>query len=276
MQMNGKPLVSIIIPTFNSGKKLAQCLGSVAHQTYLKIAIVIIDRFSEDETARIAKRHDATLFFLDAERARAKNFGIAQSTGSYTLFIDADMELTERVVEECVTLAERNPEIGGLVIPERSVGTSFWVTVRDFERSFYVGTELESARFFRRDVLDKVGGFDENVVFFEESTLPQKIEKVGYTSTTRINAEILHHEDDFSLLNWLKKKYYYGKTAQKYRHKYTEYGKRQMSMVYRFRLFFKSKRFYSKPLLAIGIVVLKSLEYCSAGFAYFVTKIINE
>jgi len=50
-------------------------------------------------------------------------------------------------------------------------------------------------------------------VFFEESTLPQKIEALGFNVRARINAEILHHEDDFSLLKWLKKKYYYGKTA---------------------------------------------------------------
>ena len=78
--------------------------------------------------------------------------------GKYVLFIDSDMELTERVVEECVELAERDDKIGGIIIPERSVGDGFWVRVRDFERSFYAGTVIESARFFRRDLALQVGG----------------------------------------------------------------------------------------------------------------------
>lgn len=103
--------------------------------------------------------------------------------------------------------------------------------------------------------------------------LPQKIEKLGYNVKARIRAEILHHEENFSLLKWLKKKYYYGKTALKYVKRYEQYGAKQISPLRRFRLFLRDKRFYSEPLLALGVLALKSLEYASAGLGYLVGKV---
>ena len=260
--------VSIVIPTYNSENTIEICLESVVNQSYKNIEIIVVDRFSKDGTIEMAKSYGARIYQLDCERAKAKNYGLKKARGKYVLFIDSDMELTERVVEECVELAKKDDKIGGIIIPERSVGDSFWVRVRDFERSFYAGTEIESARFFRKDLALKVGGFDEDVVFFEESTLPQKIEKLGYNVKARVSSCILHHEENFSLLKWLKKKYYYGKTAKIYKAKYGEYGSKQMSLFYRFGLFFKNKRFWSMPHLAFGVIVLKGLEYLAAGFGY--------
>jgi len=266
------PLVSVIIPTYNSEKTLAKCLESIKNQTYQYIEVIVVDRFSGDGTAKFAENYGARIFFLDSGRAEAKNFGSSKSRGIYVFFIDSDMELTERVVQECVELLEMAPNIGGIIVPEKSVGNSFWVRVRDFERSFYTGTEIESARFFRRSLFEKAGGFDEGLVFFEESTLTQKVEALGYDVKARIITEILHHEDHFSMLTWLKKKYYYGKTGWKYKQKYDAYGKKQMNLPYRFGLFLKERKFYSKPILATGVLTLKILECLSAGLGYIIGR----
>ena len=51
---------------------------------------------------------------------------------------------------------------GAVIVPERTVGQGYWAKVRAFERSFYVGQDgVEAARFFRRDVFESLGGFDE-------------------------------------------------------------------------------------------------------------------
>lgn len=262
------PLVSVIIPTYNSERTIGRCLESIKNQTYKNIEVIVVDNFSRDKTVEICKKYNAKVIQINGERTKAKNVGLKNANGKYVLFVDSDMELTPRVIEECVMLCESNSEIGGIIIPERSVGDSYWVKVRDFERSFYAGTEIESARFFRRDLALQVGGFDEEVVFFEESTLPQKIEKLGYGVKGRISSYILHNEEGFSLLRWLKKKYYYGKTVKNYRAKYREYGDKQVSLFYRFGLFFKNKRFWSKPHLALGVIVLKGLEYLVVGIGY--------
>jgi glycosyltransferase involved in cell wall biosynthesis len=48
------PLVSVIIPTFNSEKQLPICLESIKNQTYQNIEIIIADGFSTDKTVEIA------------------------------------------------------------------------------------------------------------------------------------------------------------------------------------------------------------------------------
>jgi glycosyltransferase involved in cell wall biosynthesis len=268
-----KPLVSIVIPTYNSEKTLAKCLESIKNQTYKNIEVIVVDKFSKDRTVEIAKKFDAKVIVESFDRSAARNRGIKEAKGDYLLSIDSDMELTPRVIEECLEAINNNEKIGGVIIPEKSVGNSFWVKVRDFERSFYVNTPIESARFFRMDLVRKVDGYDEDVIFFEESSLPQKIKELGYNVEKRINSVILHHEENFSLWKWLKKKYYYGKTAYVYMEKYKKYAKEKVSLSYRFGLFLKNKRFYSKPLPAFGVIILKILEYFSAGLGFLVSKV---
>jgi len=267
--MNNKyPLVSVIIPTHNSEKTINLCLRSIKKQSYKNIEIIVIDRYSKDNTIQIVNKYKAKLYQIDCERTVAKNFGLKNARGKYVLFIDSDMVLMEKVIEECVKLAESNQKIGDIVIPERSIGNTYWARVRDFERSFYVETLIESPRFFRRDLALKAGGFDEDIVFYEEATLSIKIEELGYKIRARINSYIMHYEENFSLTKWLRKKYYYGKTARVYKTRYVEYGSKQMSLPYRFGLFLKNKRFWSKPHLAFSVLLLKLLEYLAAGLGY--------
>ena len=269
-----KPLVSIVIPTYNSEKTLPLCLESIKRQTYRNIEVIIVDNCSTDRTAEIARRYGARVVQVRGERAKAKNVGLRHARGKYVLFIDSDMELTPRVVEECVKLAERNPHVAGIIIPERTVGNNYWARVRDFERSFYAGTPIESPRFFRRNIALQAGGFDEDIVFYEEATLPTKIERLGYNVRARINAYILHHEEDFSLAKWIRKKYYYAKTARKYIKKIKNINKNlintQINPIYRYKLFLLNKKFWQEPLLALGILILKSLEYISASIGYVI------
>ncbi|MGQ9744214.1 MAG: glycosyltransferase family 2 protein, partial [Candidatus Bathycorpusculaceae bacterium] len=264
-----KPLVSVVIPTFNSEGTIGICLRSLRKQTYPNIEVVVVDNYSKDKTREIAEKCGARVVLCKAGRSKAKNVAVGLAKGEFILFIDSDMELTPKVVEECLEAIKNDGKIGGAIIPERSVGKSFWVRVRDFERSFYIGTEVESARFFRKDLVERVGGFDEDIVFFEESTLPQKIEKLGYDVKQRISAEIFHHEDNFSLQNWLLKKFYYGKTAKLYKTRYDVYALRKMSISDRLFIFVKNRRFYQKPLYAFGTITLKFLEYLSAKLGHF-------
>ena len=270
--MKDNPLVSVVIPTYNSEKTLAKCLESIKNQTYNNTESIIVDNFSIDKTTEIARGHGANVIKIEAIRSKARNIGIQQSNGHFVLCIDSDMELTENVVKGCVDVFQEGKKVGGIVIPERSIGNNFWVKVRDFERSFYAQTEIESARFFKKDIAQSVGGYEEDVVFYEESTLPQKIADLGFNINLRINSYILHNEYNFALSNWLKKKFFYAKTLCSYARKYKSYAVKQYSLSYRYLIFLKNKKFYSKPLLAIGVLILKTLEFLSAGFGYIMAS----
>jgi len=52
-----QPLISVIIPTYNSEKTLPLCLESIKRQTYKNIEVIIVDNFNVDRTVDIAKRY---------------------------------------------------------------------------------------------------------------------------------------------------------------------------------------------------------------------------
>src|SRR5919199_6032867 len=256
--------VSIVIPTINSAKTLYRCLRSIRLQSYKDIEIIVVDAHSLDSSTQIASNFNAKIYLAAGERTAAKNFGISKSTGEFLLFIDSDMILQRAVISECVSMCSYNYNVAGVIIPERSVGTSFWVKVRDFERSFYSGSKIESARFFRKSFVVKVGGFDEDIIFYEESTLHQKLEMQGLTVNKRTNSIILHDEEQLSLRKLLRKKRYYSSNAKLYSIKYPKYAQIQTKIYYRILILTNNcnwKKLIVHPSLTMGIFVLKALQF---------------
>ena len=271
--MKDNPLVSVVIPTYNSEKTLPKCLESIKNQTYKNIEVIVVDKFSVDRTVGNAKKFNTKIIQSNAEMSKARNIGLSKThkNSIYAFFIDSDMELDCKVIEESVKLLKSNNRIGGLIIPEESVGNTFISKIRYFERSFYEGTEIEAARFFRKELVERVGGYDEDIIFYEDHTVPQKIEKLGFDIKARISSKIFHHEN-ISIDKWLKKKYYYGETAYKYKERYYQHTTQQIGFFYRYSIFLLNKRFYSKPSLALGVLILKLLEYIAAGLGYIARK----
>lgn len=267
--MEDKPLVSIIIPTYNSDKTLAKCLESIKNQTCKNVEVIVVDKFSKDNTVEIAKKYRVNAYQIKAkERSEQRNFGAVEAKGKFVCFIDSDMDLTPKVIEECVKISKKNNNIG-IIIPENTLVNNFWGRIRKFERSFYVGSDIiEAARFFSKKAFMNVGMYDSNLTGQEDWELPLRMGKLGYNVTVRINEFILHHEENFSLIKHLKKKYYYSFTMPKYIRKHPEVLSRQLNPFYRIGLFLKNRRFYTKPLLALGVIILKIFEYFSAGLGF--------
>lgn len=273
------PLVSIIIPTKNSHRTLENCLLSIQNQTYSDIEIIVVDNFSTDGTYEIAKKYTQKAYQKWPERTQQKNYGIEQASGEYICFIDSDMELNKCVVESCVILFQGTHDIWGICIPEDSVWAGLFVQIRAFERSFYSDTHIESARFFHLSDVQAVGGFEEDLIFFEESLLPQKIESELQKSTHyRIDSIIHHHEGSISLRSWLTKKYYYGKSLSTYIKKVKEIGiiataDSQIGITQRYMIFLSDARFYTRPILALWVLILKTIEFGAGALGLACSKI---
>ena len=89
--------VSVIIPSYNSGKFLNEAIESVVNQTYKNLEIIIVNDGSIDETEKIAKEwqeKDKRIRYLKHQKNRglgaARNTGIKNSQGEYIAFLDAD------------------------------------------------------------------------------------------------------------------------------------------------------------------------------------------
>jgi cellulose synthase/poly-beta-1,6-N-acetylglucosamine synthase-like glycosyltransferase len=259
---SNSPLVSVIVPTYNSAQFIEACLKSIKEQTYKNIELIVVDNNSKDNTKELAHKYTDKVFNKGPERSAQRNYGISESTGEYVVIIDSDMQLSPKVIESCVEEVSKNPELKGLVIPEESFGTGFWAQCKKLERSFYVGVSwMEAARFFSKEAYLSVGGYDESMVSGEDWDLAQRIEATYKTG--RVNEFIYHNEGHLSLSKTLKKKFYYAKEFSKYTNK-TESSKiqNQTGVFQRYALFFSDPvKLFKNPFLGVGMLFMKMCEF---------------
>ncbi|MGV8892529.1 MAG: glycosyltransferase family 2 protein [Burkholderiaceae bacterium] len=89
------PVVSIIIPSYNRGYCIAQCIRSVLKQTFMDYEIIVVDDASSDDTrAQVLSIADSRISYLahDSNQggAAARNTGIRVAQGEFIAFLDSD------------------------------------------------------------------------------------------------------------------------------------------------------------------------------------------
>lgn len=267
-----KGTVSVIITTRNAARHIGPCLDSLKKQTYPgeKIEILVVDNNSTDATAEIAKKYTAKVYNQGPERSAQRNFGIRQASGEYILYLDADMTLSECVIAECMEKCGGEANTA-LYIPERIIGPGFWTRVRDFERGFYNATVVDCVRFFRKESIERIGGFDEGLTGPEDWDLDRRIGAVCKTGI--INAVLYHNESDFNLMRYLCKKAYYAGSFANYIRKWGKSDpiiKKQLGFGYRFCGVFleggKWRKLLVHPLLTLNMYFLRVMAGLSLLF----------
>jgi len=252
------PLVSVIIPTFNSERTIERCCRSVKHQSYSNIEIVVVDRHSSDSTLEIAGKSSAKVWLLDSERSVAKNFGVAKAKGGFIMFIDSDMALSSNIVDECVELC-LNENAEAVIMPELPISSGgFFGKCRTIEKSLYSGDELLAIpRFFTRKLFQEMGGFDESLIYGEDADLYARIKK-NIRRIIRAKTQILHLEGDFSWRNLVLKAYYYGENLFIFLKKNPLLGMRRVGAICLVR---NIKLMIKSPVTFLGVVLIKIVEY---------------
>ncbi len=257
-----KPKVSVIITTRNSARTLEKCLLSIITQTYKPIELIVVDNNSTDATKKIARTYTRFVYNHGIERSAQRNFGVSMAKGKYVLIHDSDIYFHPDSVAECVNVAEETP-CHAVILPERSIGVGFWAKVKSFEREFYVGNPMmEAARFFRKNVYQGVGGYDEALTACEDWDLQWRLNNRGFI-TMRARHMLLHDEGKISLISTMRKKKYYGKWIHAYERRYPKIARRQFSFFARFPPLELAKSFVIHPLLTLSMVVLKTAEWLS-------------
>ena len=102
------PLISLIIPVYNTERYLETCLKSVINQTYKKIEIIIIDDGSTDSSSSICDRYkdeDRRIQVIHQANQGigvSRNQGLDHIHGEYMLFVDSDDYIEATMVERLV------------------------------------------------------------------------------------------------------------------------------------------------------------------------------
>ena len=263
-----KPLVSTITPVLNGEEYLSGNLESIKKQTYPNIEIIVVDNFSTDKTVEIAKKMGATVYQKGPERASQDNYGVKMAHGKYVFITGCDMVLDNDYIEQCVRRCEEEG-YDAVYASVKSKTTNFWSKVKGLERDMYIGDDfIESARFFRRDVYLELGGFDTSLVInADDYDMQRRLNAKGY-KTGRITATELHIDEIDSLKEVFLKSFYYGMNSWEYIKRQKGYAVKQLSPVR--RAYFKNLSLLLKhPLLAIGFVIFKIVQYSSASLGLF-------
>lgn len=105
-------MISIIVPVYNSGKYLKECIDSILNQTYLDFEAIFIDDGSTDNSIDIIKlfaENDSRIRFLSQKNAGpscARNNGIRNANGEYIVFVDSDDIIDNNYLMEFVKYNE--------------------------------------------------------------------------------------------------------------------------------------------------------------------------
>ena len=110
-----KPLVSVIIPTYNRASFLARAIESVLKQTYKNFEIIVVDDGSTDNTKEILEPLKDKIKYILTENkgpAHARNTGMQVANGKYIAFLDSDDAYLPIKLESQVSFLEKDSEIG--------------------------------------------------------------------------------------------------------------------------------------------------------------------
>ncbi len=195
---NQAPLeqLSIIIPSYNGIRVLEKCMNILA-KIASQAEVIVIDGGSSDGSFELVRDH-----FQWAQLVRVQNFGWAHATnrgfelakGKFLVTLNSDVFLTLEALEAMVLRLEQNPQIGGIQpyllngdgTRQLVFGILYpphWTAMkRAVDAPILSGACLMT----RRDVLEKIGGFDENFFFYnEEFDWCWRARKAGYKMELR-------------------------------------------------------------------------------------------
>ena len=262
--MKDKLMVSIIVPTYNSEEFLDRVLINLQEQAYPNKELIVVDRFSTDQTLIIAKRWAdriislSKLYQKDPERAYQMNYGIERANGEIIYLTGSDMLRDSDYIAKGVRAIKLGWDaLYASVLTDWRVN-HFWGEVKALERRCYIGSKYESARFFLKRVWEELGKFDTNLVGIEED-FQHRLDKAGY-KTGRINAREYHLHELETLKQIYKKYRYYGSFVPYYLNKHKGRGFKFLN-IFRSCFFTNWREFVKHPGLAVGFVIYKCVQY---------------
>jgi hypothetical protein len=185
------PRVSVIIPTYNRAHLIREAVSSVLKQIFTNFELIVVDDGSTDNTEEVLLAiDDSRLKFLRRAHtgpSRTRNAGIQAATGEFIAFLDSDDLFLPRRLSLQVAKMENEPE-AGLVYGRYLSGVGSEATLipvgeclpRLGIQRLLLGPAFHwSTVLIRREILEKVGGFDESFVRGEDWELTHRMALAG-------------------------------------------------------------------------------------------------
>ncbi|MDF2476827.1 MAG: glycosyltransferase family 2 protein [Sphingobacterium sp.] len=201
-----KPLVTIVIPCYNSERTIVDAVTSALSQDYAKIEVIVVDDGSTDNSGQLIKNimnDDPRLSYCYQENkgvSAARNRGLNLAKGRYISFLDGDDKLKSSYISLGLEVFESNPTL-----------TLVYSNMELFEREkglyplpkFNVGHFLRSNcipifALVRTEQLRTIKGFDESISLCEDWECWVHLLKVFNTNVYRIEEPQYYYRRRFT------------------------------------------------------------------------------
>ena len=266
--------LSVVITTRNEEANIANCIRAF-DAVRDEVEIIVVDNASTDATKRIAAELGAKVLDKGPERSAQRNLGWRTATAEWVVVLDADMILPGALIGEILECCRlQSNAVEACWIPEVRTGTGIRVKARNFERSFYDGTCIDALRLFHKSVLEKTGGYDENLIAGPEDwELDIRVLATGAKCEVLKN-HLIHNEKQLTLKRMLEKKAYYTKSMATYQTKWKGHPalKKQFGLYYRFLGVFIEKGKWRKLICHPILALVMYFERFAVGLTYLVNR----
>ena len=209
--MNASQLVSVVIPSYNQARFLGEAIESVLHQSHETKEVVVVDDGSTDTTPTVASRYDVKYVRQkNAGLAGARNRGLRESSGAFVVFLDADDRLLPGALAAGLASLNDHPDCafayGGYqyIAADGSFVRAQEESPQD-EADAYMGLlrcnhiAMLATVMYRRDALERMGGFDTSVPGGEDYELYLRIAReFPVRRHPRVVAEYRRHGSNMS------------------------------------------------------------------------------
>ena len=209
-----RPLISVIIASYNDSDKIGKCIEALLDQNYENIEIIIVDDGSEDNTKDFMKSFDSNkkVFFLQQKRqgpGTAKNKAVKEAKGEILVFVDADEYVKKDYLEkltEPIRKGEAKTCIGAWVIANPK---SPWARCR-FKETHKLRHHAVNSGVFRaikKEFFEELGGFDSSKGYSDDR-IPNNEKRA------RIDDAIFNHDVDSNPKDLFQKRKWIGSSLK--------------------------------------------------------------
>lgn len=211
------PKVSIVVPNYNGAGFLVDCLNSLRLQTLDDLQIMVIDNASEDDSCQLIEEQypevELVRMSTNTGFCGAVNEGIRRSCAPYVLLLNNDTEAAETFVEELYKAIQKNDNIFSCSAKmvqyfDRTkmddAGDYYcalgWAyafgkgkPIENYDQAKKIFFSCAGAAIYRKDILDKIGYFDEeHFAYLEDADVGYRARIYGYENWYAPEAVVYH------------------------------------------------------------------------------------
>lgn len=209
--------ISIVIPNYNGEKYLKVCLDSLSRQTFNSFEIIIVDNASADNSCKLIEKEYPYIKMIKLNEntgfSKAVNIGIRASSGEYVVLLNNDTGVDNKWLENLVKCVGEDKKIFSccskmIRYHEKEkiddVGDQYTIlgwaykrgdgtSIKKYSKDSNIFSSCAGAAIYRKDILEKIGGFDDSFfAYMEDVDISYRAKIYGYKNVYCSNAIVYH------------------------------------------------------------------------------------